>query len=260
MSDVGRKGGSVAVALLMMWAGFLSASITLSPNVGAWTVVSGHITNDTVWNQSNSPYIVVDDIYVDYNVTLTIEWGVSVRFETFVSLFVYGELRILGDRNERVILTSNLSMPSPGVWGNLTIKSGGKADVSYADVSYAADVQIYSDWNSFANTKFSQILQGIIVYSSNNTFDKIIVDRSSFWGMWFGRFSSDNTIANSTIVNNGNQGILIDRATVGYSKLYNSEIFGNRNGGIRAYGAQGWEIACNLFTANDEYGLNLYDS
>ncbi len=260
MSKVGRKGGSVAVVLLMMWAGFLSVSVTLSPNVGAWTIVGGHIKTDTIWNQSGSPYIVVGDVYVDYNVTLTIEKGVSVRFENFRSLFVYGYLRILGEKLDRVRLTSNLTTPFPGSWGNLTIMSVGRADVSWAYINYAEDVQIRSDWNGFSYTSFSQIFQGIIVYSSNNTFESVSVSRSSTSGMYFGRFSSDNTIVNSTITGNVDPGIYIDGAMSGYSKLYNSEFFGNRNGGIRAYGASGWEIACNLFSDNDEYGISLYDA
>ncbi|UCD92354.1 MAG: PKD domain-containing protein, partial [Methanobacteriota archaeon] len=206
------------------------------------------------------PYVVYDDLYVDTNVTLTIESGVNVQFENWTSLFVDGYLRILGEKLDRVRLTSNSTAPGPGIWGNLTIRSGGRADVWWTYINYAGDVQIYSDRNTFSYTSFSDVSEGIIVYSSNNTFESIVVRRSSIGGMWFGPRSSDNTIVNSTISGNGGQGIFIDRAMSGVSRLYNSEFFGNQNGGIRAYAASGWEIACNLFSDNDEYGINLYDS
>ncbi|MCK4444926.1 MAG: hypothetical protein KAW09_10295, partial [Thermoplasmata archaeon] len=77
MSDVGRKGGCIAVALLMMWAGLLGMMVTQSPSARG-TLVSGHITSDTTWNESGSPYIVTNTVTVDNGVTLTIEAGVEV--------------------------------------------------------------------------------------------------------------------------------------------------------------------------------------
>ncbi len=44
--------------------------------------VSGHITEDTTWNPDNNPYIVVDNIFIDPNVTLTILPGTIVKFNT----------------------------------------------------------------------------------------------------------------------------------------------------------------------------------
>ena len=41
--------------------------------------VGGHITEDTFWTPDNNPYIVVDNIFVDQNVTLTILPGTVVK-------------------------------------------------------------------------------------------------------------------------------------------------------------------------------------
>jgi len=41
--------------------------------------VGGHITEDTIWSPDNNPYIVVDNIFVDQNVTLTILPGTVVK-------------------------------------------------------------------------------------------------------------------------------------------------------------------------------------
>ncbi len=44
--------------------------------------VSGHITEDTIWSPDNNPYEVVDNIFVDPNVTLTILPGTIVKYNT----------------------------------------------------------------------------------------------------------------------------------------------------------------------------------
>ena len=41
--------------------------------------VGGHLTEDTTWNPENNPYLVVHDVYVDDDVTLTILPGTIVK-------------------------------------------------------------------------------------------------------------------------------------------------------------------------------------
>jgi len=47
----------------------------------AQTEVSGHITENTTWTISNSPYLITNDLYVDNGITLTIPAGVVVKFQ-----------------------------------------------------------------------------------------------------------------------------------------------------------------------------------
>ena len=42
--------------------------------------VEGHLTEDTTWSPDNNPYLVVDDVYVDDDITLTILPGTVVKF------------------------------------------------------------------------------------------------------------------------------------------------------------------------------------
>ncbi|MBL7149963.1 MAG: right-handed parallel beta-helix repeat-containing protein [Candidatus Cloacimonetes bacterium] len=44
--------------------------------------VQGHISEDATWSPNNNPYIVVDNIFVDHNVTLTVLPGTIVKFNT----------------------------------------------------------------------------------------------------------------------------------------------------------------------------------
>jgi hypothetical protein len=47
---------------------FLFFAFSIAPAIE----VGGHITEDTTWSPDNNPYILIDNIYVDEGVTLTI--------------------------------------------------------------------------------------------------------------------------------------------------------------------------------------------
>jgi len=50
--------------------------------------VEGHLTEDTTWSPDNNPYHVIDDVFVDDDVTLTILPGTEVKFNsTIVTCF-----------------------------------------------------------------------------------------------------------------------------------------------------------------------------
>ncbi len=44
--------------------------------------VEGHLIEDTIWSPDNNPYLVVDDVYVDDDITLTILPGTIVKFNS----------------------------------------------------------------------------------------------------------------------------------------------------------------------------------
>jgi hypothetical protein len=52
--------------------------------------VEGHLTEDTTWSPDNNPYYVIDDVFVDDNVTLTILPGTEVKFHS-TSLTCYDD-------------------------------------------------------------------------------------------------------------------------------------------------------------------------
>ncbi len=70
--------------------------------------VSGNITQDTIWNKSQSPYLVTASLQVMDNVTLTIQAGVIVKFADNSGLSVANnaQLLALGTANEPVVFTS----------------------------------------------------------------------------------------------------------------------------------------------------------
>ena len=258
MSDVGRKGGCLALAFLMCWASFLGMSVTLFPSAAAGTVVSGHITTNTTWNESNSPYWVVGTVYVDSGVTLTIEEGVSVLFDSGVYFIVRGEVNSLGTPNKRVTFSSNNSKPSIGDWGYLEVLNQGKAHILYTNITFGSGVYISSSQGSTIG--YSQIAynhEGIATYdSSGHMFYNNTIEYNDVLGIQINGTSSGSMIRNSIIRNNKYYGIEFVLADSSKSTVSDNEIYGNGYG-IYVWDTSGWEITCNYVGGNRYRGFDL---
>lgn len=85
--------------------------------MNAQTNVSGLISTNTVWTLANSPYIVTGNILVNNGVTLTIEPGVTVKFDSLKALQINGQLTARGNSGNYITFTSNKSAPANGYWG-----------------------------------------------------------------------------------------------------------------------------------------------
>ncbi|MEZ4833992.1 MAG: hypothetical protein R2873_18755 [Caldilineaceae bacterium] len=81
------RGFVLTLVFLLLFA------LSASPPLWAATNVSGPITTNTTWTLANSPYIVTDDVTVEAGVTLTIQPGVVVKFDSGTDeLWVNGTL------------------------------------------------------------------------------------------------------------------------------------------------------------------------
>ncbi len=83
------------------------------------TEVGGIISENTTWGVEESPYTLVSSTIVSEMVTLTIEAGVTVRFETLKSIQVEGTLVARGTSDNKIIFTSNQTTPAAGDWGQI---------------------------------------------------------------------------------------------------------------------------------------------
>ena len=88
------------------------------------TNVSGVISSNTTWTLANSPYIATGNILINEGVTLTIEPGVVVKFDSEKTLQIRGEFIAQGTSDNKITFTSNSTSPSKGDWGNLAFLEG----------------------------------------------------------------------------------------------------------------------------------------
>src|SRR5688572_25715251 len=90
--------------------------ITIASTLNAQTNVSGLISTNTTWTPAGSPYIVKGNTLVFNGVTLTIEPGVVVQFDTTKTMQIDGELIAIGTAQERITFTASDPTPAHGSW------------------------------------------------------------------------------------------------------------------------------------------------
>src|SRR5437868_6905753 len=92
----------------------------------AQTNVNGEITSNTTWDLAGSPYIVQSDVTVDTLITLTIEAGVTVKFDAGTSLGVNGTIRAIGSAlNEISFGADTIGNPVDFYWSGIYISNVG---------------------------------------------------------------------------------------------------------------------------------------
>lgn len=207
--------------------------------VGFTTDVSGVISSNTVWSLENSPYIVTDNVLVNSGVTLTIEVGVTIKFNKDKSLQINGELVAQGTTNDRIVFTSNEANPSIGDWGG----------INFGDTSIDASFDSSGD---FING--SIINNCLIQYGGGNGQNGILYLEKSH-----------PFISNSTISNSASSGIYANQVlTTTYEdtlNINNNRIYDNFGYGIYAkvYNYVGGltSISNNVILNNGSYGVYI---
>jgi len=115
------SGGKLLVLILVVLFSFSNYTQAIGRTN---TIVGGPIFENTTWTKDGNPYIVIDTIDVLSGVTLTIEPGVQVKFNSGERLLVSGDLIAIGTETEPILFTSNLPNPQPGDWGNIEFLEG----------------------------------------------------------------------------------------------------------------------------------------
>lgn len=103
------------------------------------TNVGGGIITNTTWTLSGSPYTVTADVFVLVGVFLTVEPGITVKFDNGTSIIVDGTLIIQGDSAHETSFTSSAPSPAVSDWGSIRTRTGGRiVGVEWATVEYSA--------------------------------------------------------------------------------------------------------------------------
>lgn len=120
-------------------------------SVSAQTIVSGSISDGTVWNASGSPYIFSETVELPAGATLTIEPGTVIKADgEFTTLEIYGAVNAIGTQDDRISFTSlkddavggdtnadgSATAPKELDWGALNFQAGSSAQFLYTNIGY----------------------------------------------------------------------------------------------------------------------------
>ena len=269
--------------------------LVLARNVAADTPVSGPITSDTTWTLAGSPYIVTGGVLVMEGVTLTIEPGVVVKFDSGQALQIDGELIARGIGSNMITFTSNQTTPAPGDWGYIFFSDSSTDAIydidgnytngsilEYVVVEYAGGVSVINNGavrmdnaHPFINHSVIQNNSASGIYAwnlSNNlkiTNNSLSYNTTSLYGG--GIYVDGNTaIISNNIISNNTASAYGGGIAVSYNwdipataTISQNTINGNTSylGGGIYVGAGTVTISNNIIignTASDDFGSNGY--
>ena len=87
------------------------SSLALLNSANASTSVGGTISSDTTWTKAESPYSLTGSIRINSGVTLTVEPGVTVNFNTYF-IQVDGYLVAKGTESDKILFMANQTKPN----------------------------------------------------------------------------------------------------------------------------------------------------
>jgi parallel beta-helix repeat protein len=278
----------ILVALLLTPTTYVLVSVSV---VSASTNVVGAIESDTTWTAANSPYILTSSVLVSSGVTLIIEPGVIVKFDSAQEIQIDGQLIARGNATAPIIFTSNQSSPASGDWINIL----------FTDTSVDATYNVGGNYVSGSIMQYCTMEYGgggthtpiLKITSSSPFIDHCIVTNSAYGGIYVDRGSpkisncnfSDNlggysggiytydstvTISNCNISNNsaGGEGVgggiytYDSTMTISNCNISNNSAGGD-GGGIYTYDSTMTISNCNISNnsaGGDGGGIYTYDS
>ena len=229
--------GVSAVSTHPVRAHLLSENTAIGEGKNIIQVRGGEITANRTWKKQATgslPYVVTGDItvchttysnYTDtnpYQVTLTLEPGVEVRFEpgtgitigkqsSYTNYGYYGGLFAQGTAADPIIFTSNAATPAPGDWKgiyfqNATYDAGSLLE--YCTIEYggaANDAAIYISQAGFPirnSTIRHSSTMGIRLTGAGPSIDQCTIIQNASDGI-NGDSGSGALITNNTIRDNG---------------------------------------------------------
>ncbi|MCP4106355.1 MAG: hypothetical protein GY749_12570, partial [Desulfobacteraceae bacterium] len=139
--------------------------LCISVIAGADTEFGGSIAGDTIWNLAGSPYIVTSDVTVEAGVTLTVQAGVKVKFNTGLALNVSGTLNASG--TTPITFTSDQTSPASDTWEGIRFYDNSAGTFDNCVIEYAR-VGIYMNGDGapqIANSTLRYNNRGIEVYN-----------------------------------------------------------------------------------------------
>ena len=213
--------------------------------INAQTPVIGFISENTTWTKANSPYFTLGNVLVNEGITLTIEPGVTIEFDTGHKLIIDGTLIAQGTAEDTIRFTPKETM-EPGSWGGILFEDSSIDGVYDEYYNYLNGSIIQYCLLEYANI-------GIKGESGFPFVDNCNICNSSESGILV--MNNNTIILNSEIINTSEIGIQI---TDGDSIIINDNyISKNGKSGIFINCGDNIFIGKNEITNNNRIGIEM---
>lgn len=173
--------------LLLLLAGFRAEADV--------TVTSSRIDQDTVWSFEDGPnFFVKNTVFVRVGVTLKIEPGVHVKFDSGTGLRVAGTLIANGRGDNKIFFEPNTSSPSKGFWEGITFFPSAKRSVlNQCNIFYGGNGADLGGFPARGN---------VTIASTDTTVSNCQIEKSAYDGIYIVNGSSPAVSGNSITANN----------------------------------------------------------
>jgi hypothetical protein len=203
------------------------------------TDVGGPIVSDTTWTLVNSPYIVVANVEVWQNVTLTIEPGVVVKFNTGRFLQVNGTLVARGTAGQPIVFTSNKANPQPGDWSGIVFADSSVDAVFDGAGNYLSGSVLQFCTVEYATRNGYSTYAAIDAQKAAPFVDHCTIRNNAATGIYItGSSSGQARVSNNTVSNNSSSifagGIQARYSIINNNTLSNNSATDDSGGGIAA--------------------------
>lgn len=168
--------------------------------------LSGLISANTTWSpDSCNPYIATGSVIVDTAYTLTIEAGVTIKWNPGTALTVRGALLAKGSAEQPVTFTSNQTNPASGDWAGIEFVDSSK-DAEYdANESYLRGSIIQYSIIEYAGKKTNQAQGSPAINAVNASpyIDNTIIQNNQGMGVYIENGKTIHFTNNQVLFNFG---------------------------------------------------------
>ena len=236
---------------------YAEQKVLLNPNRG--TILPPVIDKNTTLSIENNPYYIKSDFTVKKNVVLTILPGVEIDIEKNYSIYVYGSIKSLGDKQNHIIFKDFYRNK---VWQGINFVDNNKESVfEFTDffngIIYSRNSKIRFLNSSFNNsnielkTPFIYLISSSVsidscYMASNNTGDGIVIQGGNNISVRNSRFSGT--------------GDAIEYSNVNYGIIKNNIVENSIDDCIDINGSKNLEITGNILSNAFDKGISIGNS
>lgn len=213
-----RSESFFIVAILLFTIPFIhnaDSEINIRNNdveINGTSISSITLITNTTWTVANSPYYIEGFVNINNNVTLSIEPGVSVRFNGYYGIDVYGILNASGTPTNRIEFRANRSVPRERYWRCIRFRDycpEMKSVINYVNVSSGNDgISIMKSPQRINNTIFETNQRGVYIRESNGSIIENCINIDTSHGYYI-EDSENITLRNLTVQTSSGNGLEI---------------------------------------------------